>query len=112
MDNTCNFETCVFRKKLKLKTPWECPNYIETQWVDKEHKTHTTKDCAPKRMSVSINEILARILTLQKSDEKSRDAGIEVFRALSDAINVIQDNKDARLQLKINDIPSLPDVKS
>jgi hypothetical protein len=115
MNDTCNFEICALRKKLKIKNSWECPNYIEMTWKtlkDGHEETKTTKDCAPKRTVCSINDILARILTLQKSDEESRNVAVDLMGTLAETMNVISKNPNATLSMNFNQVPSLPLIKN
>lgn len=105
MQDTCNFEICALRRKLKIKTGWECPNYLETTWVNEKKENIITKDCAPKRTCLSINDVLSRILTLQKTDENSRNTSTELINTIVKAVNIVQQNPEAQLNMNINSIP-------
>jgi hypothetical protein len=103
-ENTCKWDTCIFRKKMKLKNRNECPNWLEMDWFNEEHKaTRKTQDCAPVRTALQMQGILARIITLQQTDELARNTNNDLMGAVVKAIEVIQQHPDA--QLSINLIP-------
>jgi len=82
MQDTCKFVTCALRKRLKLKQRSECPNYLENGWRDDKGQLRTTADCAPVRTCLMIQDLYGRLVGVEESNEKQRNAGTKLLRVL------------------------------
>jgi len=78
MEGTCNYKECVVFKKLKLRRPEECPNYIEGWWEESNKEPSIVKDCSPRRTSLMIQDLHNRFVALQKSMEEMRNETVWV----------------------------------
>lgn len=74
MEDTCNFKECLFAKKLKLKKPDECFNYIESWWKpDNGKENKLLKDCSNRRLFIMVQDLYNRLGGVQSSQEQMRD---------------------------------------
>lgn len=73
MENTCHWETCPFRRRLKLKQAEECPNFYENIFVPTEGQKQTMRDCAPIRTMLMIQGLHGTLIGVQQSNEQQRN---------------------------------------
>lgn len=74
MKDTCDIKNCIVAKKLKIKKPEECFNFVESWWTPEGKKEPTiVKDCSPKRTFIMIQELYNRLIGVQKSQEQMRN---------------------------------------
>lgn len=73
MENTCGFDTCAVAKRMKLKKPQECVNYIESWWTKPEGKPVLVQDCAPRRTTLMIQDLYNRLIGVEQSQEQQRN---------------------------------------
>lgn len=74
MDCTACGKECPFVKTGFCQSDKECPNYIESWWVDgKTQEPKLLKDCAPKRMILQQQYLQIRLEGVQAALEQSRN---------------------------------------
>jgi len=78
MDNTCNFEKCEFAKVLMFGSPHQCPNYVESFWIQGPMQSTGGQpklvcDCSPKRVFLMIQELYNRQIGTQQALEQVRN---------------------------------------
>ena len=74
MKDTCIFKDCPIAKRLKVKKPEECFNFIEGWWTPQGKKEPTIiKDCSPKRNFLMIQDLFNRLIGLQQSQDQMRN---------------------------------------
>lgn len=73
MQDTCKSEGCVIYKKLKLKSPEQCPNYILSTWTNDKNEIKLTKDCTPIKTSLMQAEFHNRLIAIQRAIEQLRN---------------------------------------
>ena len=79
MKDTCNFKDCIIAKKLKLKSPEECFNFIESWWTPEGTKQPiVVKDCINKRLFLMVQELHNRLTGVEKSQEELRNETVWV----------------------------------
>ena len=62
MENTSCGQNCPFFKQGFCASEKECPNYIETWWVEGDNSTpKLIKDCSPKRMLLQQQVLQTRL---------------------------------------------------
>jgi hypothetical protein len=67
-DTAC--EKCAFVEMGACERVDQCPNFIETKWLDKDNNTIILKDCAPKRMLLQHQAEVNTTLDLQKNIDR------------------------------------------
>ncbi len=73
MQDTCKSKDCAVYKKLKLKSPEQCPNYILSTWTNDKEEIKLTKDCIPVKISLMQAEFHNRLIAIQKALEQLRN---------------------------------------
>lgn len=73
MENTCHWDNCPFRKKMKLKKAEECPNFYENIFVSPKDEKIIVQDCAPIRTMLMVQDVFNRLIGLQKATEGQRN---------------------------------------
>ena len=69
LKDTCTQE-CKFWKKYKKG----CPFFIETAWEDDKKRPYFLNDCTQKRSILMQQEMIIRLVALQKASEQERNA--------------------------------------
>lgn len=73
--STCTGKVCPFWRRYNT----DCPNYIECRWVTQDGHEHVTKDCAPKRSTMMVQQLYNQFVKTQGSFDQMRNAAISVF---------------------------------
>ena len=71
LQDTCTQECKFYKKYSKGKS---CPFYVQTAWENEKRLPYWVNDCANKRSVYMQQEVLARLLALQKASEQERNA--------------------------------------
>ncbi len=85
MKDTCNYKTCKVAKRMRLKSREECPNFVENSWIPpmKERSDAIElKDCAPKRTLLCVQDLYARLIGVEKSQEHQTNAMLPLNKML------------------------------
>lgn len=87
-DTSCG-EKCPFFKQGFCGSEKECPNYIESWWVEGQNQEPTLiRDCAPKRMLLQQQLMQSRIESLQSALEQQRNEHIRLGAYLGQLIEM------------------------
>jgi hypothetical protein len=103
--DTCKGKPCPFWKKYKDN----CPNYIEGQWRSAEGHVYATKDCAPRRSMILVQQIYDHMLDVRKDYGHVRNSNIEVVKAIGRAMQhstnplMVLEAEETKPQIKDND---------
>ncbi|PWU06778.1 MAG: hypothetical protein C5B43_01310 [Verrucomicrobia bacterium] len=74
MENTSCGDNCPFVKKGFCGCERECPNYIESWWIESEKGVpKLIKDCSPKRLIIQQQYLQSRLEGMQKAAEQARN---------------------------------------
>lgn len=83
MEHTSCGSECPFVKQGFCKHERECPNYIESWWVEGEKsEPKILKDCSPKRMLIQQQHMQQRLEGVQQALEQSRNEYKELLTYL------------------------------
>lgn len=89
MENTSCGENCPYVKQGFCSKECECPNYVETWWVEPDGNTpRKLKDCSPKRMLLQQQFLQTRLEFVQQSLEQSRNQYHELCTYLKNVIEI------------------------
>jgi len=89
MEGTSCGENCPFVKIGFCKQECECPNYIETWWVEGQTQTpKKIKDCSPKRMILQQQLMQSKLEHMQQALEQSRNQNHELCAYLKNLIEM------------------------
>lgn len=111
MENTCNWEDCALRKKLKLKDQTGCPNYIESGFVNKKGERLLTHDCAPIRTLLMLYEMNNRLIAVEKADEQQRNQVAGLLALGNLAVKKIEHEDDGVIEGEFSELPAIPDSR-
>jgi hypothetical protein len=103
MEHTSCGHKCPFVKTGFCKDETECPNYIESWWVeDKTQETKLVKDCVPKRMMLQINQLQSVVTSAQAASEEARNETLlmkgHFHQLVEQSKQVIRDQEAIQLQ--------------
>lgn len=74
MESTSCRENCPFVKQGFCQSHKECPNHVETWWIEQEGaQPKKLEDCSPKRMLLQQQVMQARLEFVQQALEQSRN---------------------------------------
>lgn len=73
MENTSCGENCPFVKSKVCVDCRDCPNYIESWWIDENGTQKLIKDCSPKRLILQQQLMQSRLEAVQEALEQSRN---------------------------------------
>jgi hypothetical protein len=84
---SCECE-CPFVKQGFCKNEKECPNYVESWWIEgNSNEPKMIKDCSPKRMLLQQQLLQARIEQMTESLQKTTQENQKVLQYLSKVID-------------------------
>jgi hypothetical protein len=109
MEGTCSYKDCKIYKKLKLKSPDECPNYVESWWAEDGKDPKLIRDCLPKRLLLMMQDFHERMIGMQSDIEKMRNEAI-----WSQAASIVKNNVDIQkfVEARSEIINKLKDAES
>ena len=85
-DTAC--EKCAFVEMGACERVDQCPNFIESKWIDHENNSMIIRDCAPKRMLLQHQGEINTTLALQQNVDRLKT---EVY-LLKDSVDLLIDN--------------------
>ena len=86
MKDTCIQKECPVFKKLKLKSVNQCPNFVETVFINDSNEKKVLQDCSTKRNLLMIQDIYSRLSGIQAVQEQHRNQ-IEPLVKVSKVLN-------------------------
>jgi hypothetical protein len=54
--------------------PTSCPNFVQSIWISEKGEHKLVNDCAPRRLTLMMQQVIQSNLALQKSNEELRNA--------------------------------------
>ena len=89
MESTSCGANCPFVKQGFCQSEKECPNYVETWWVEPQtEQPRKLQDCSPKRMLLQQQVMQSRLEHVQQALEQSRNKYDELCGYLKTLIEV------------------------
>lgn len=106
MENTACGKECPFVKQGFCESDKQCPNYIETWWMEGQG-TQPKKlcDCSPKRMLLQQQLMQAKFENVQQSLEQTRNQYAELACYLKNLIEMgkaVIENKELKNEKTIS----------
>jgi hypothetical protein len=118
MQNTSCGCNCPFIKSGFCKNEKECPNYVESWWVEGEsQKPILLKDCSPKRMLLQQQLLQSRLESMQQSLDKARNEYVQLCEYLKNLLEIskaviLQKDSQNLIEEDHAKIPSICNFKS
>lgn len=66
----------------------QCPNYIESKWIDENNNSLMVRDCAPKRMLLQHQKEMNQTFNIQQNIDMLKN---EIY-LLKEEINILSQN--------------------
>lgn len=113
MENTSCEGKCPFVKIGFCANVEECPNYIESWWLEGQTgATKLVKDCVPKRLMHQMNELKIRFEGVQAAGEQARNECHQMnahFTTLVDGANrlIAEQEQKNLIENVIRNIPAI-----
>ena len=109
MENTCIEKECPWWKRYKTK----CPNYMETWWTPQSikgigAKPELVKDCAPKRTTMMVIDLINEVGGLHAANNQARDSNAEMKGCMVYILKEMA--RAAGMQLSLDDTTFLKDL--
>jgi hypothetical protein len=108
MENTSCGENCPYVKQGFCNNEKECPNFIETYWI--ENDTGNKKkinDCSPKRVLLNQMAMQSRFELVQQALEQSRNEYSELSSYLKTLIQMSKTVLSNNLKKEVSDEKAL-----
>jgi hypothetical protein len=103
-DDTCTGKACPFWKRYRE----QCPNYVEGRWETKKGDIYTTRDCAPKRSMILLQQLYnltegarqdyahVRKATVEVLQLAACNAGVEFIEGEVEEVKQIEDKSNGK----------------
>lgn len=111
MDCTNCKENCAFVKSGFIAKDSQCPNYVESWWLDENQNPKLISDCFPKRCTIQNNQSVMQSLALQSNIQNLRNEVLDLKNALHEILakskEFLEQTNNLDVQSKIKTIGHL-----
>jgi hypothetical protein len=80
--------TCKTKCPFWTRYGENCPNYVEGTWESQDGEKYTTKDCAPKRSMILVQQMYDHIIGVRRDYNQFRNASTEVLKPAAQSVGV------------------------
>lgn len=105
MESTSCGQNCPFVKNGSCKSETECPNYVESWWMEGQETTpKLLKDCSPKRLLLQQQYLQLKVEQFQSVLDQTRADYSLLTSQLKSVIEITSNLLESHVQLKLNEV--------